>query len=92
MPRPHEMRLLERAQPPSPPPSGVLQLYLKEWGADVICLQETLLTGMDHRIWSNLRWVAGVASMRQCHGVLRWSYAGVKGDLIRQSSRMARRT
>ena len=34
----------------------------------------------------------GVASMRQCHGALRQSYAGVEGDLIRQDSKMARAT
>ena len=30
--------------------------YLKEWGADVICLQETMLASIEHYIWSYLGW------------------------------------
>ena len=64
----------------------------REWGADVICLQETLLTGTDHRIWSNFVGRRGIASMRQCHVALRRSYARLEGDLIRQHSGMVRAT
>ena len=35
---------------------GVVGRYLKEWGAEVICLQETMLTSTDHRTWSDLGW------------------------------------
>ena len=35
---------------------GVVGRYLREWGADIICLQETMLTNTDQRIWSDLGW------------------------------------
>ena len=34
----------------------VVGRYLKEWGADVICLQDTMLTSSEHCIWSDLGW------------------------------------
>ena len=40
----------------SPRCRGVVGRYLKEWGADVICLQETMLASTDHRTWSDLGW------------------------------------
>ena len=30
--------------------------YLNEWGADVICLQETMLASMEHCSWADLGW------------------------------------
>ena len=38
----------------NPRRQGVVGRYLKEWGADVICLQETMLASTDHRTWSDL--------------------------------------
>ena len=35
---------------------GVVGRYLKEWGADIICLQETMLASTDHHTWSDLGW------------------------------------
>ena len=35
---------------------GVVGRYLREWGADIICLQETMLINSDQRIWSYLGW------------------------------------
>ena len=35
---------------------GLVGRYLKEWGADIICLQETMLAIIDHRTWSDLGW------------------------------------
>ena len=33
--------------------------YLREWGADVICLQETMLTHPEQQIWTSLGWGSG---------------------------------
>ena len=35
---------------------GVMGRYLKEWGADIICLQETMLANTEQRTWSDLGW------------------------------------
>ena len=43
---------------------GVVGRYLKDWGADIICLQETLLTCTDHRIWSDLGWGGETSQVR----------------------------
>ena len=34
----------------------VVGRYLKEWGADIIYLQETMLESTEHRTWSELGW------------------------------------
>ena len=38
---------------------GIVGRYLQEWGVDVICLQETMLTHLDQRTWTSLGWVSG---------------------------------
>ena len=75
MPLPHEVRLLECTWPLHPRLRGLVGHYLKEWGADIICLQETLLTCTDHCIWSNLGW--GGESSQVCIGA-----AGCSGRVM----------
>ena len=36
--------------------------YLREWGADIICLQETIVSQADQRLWSTFGWGAARAS------------------------------
>ena len=35
---------------------GVVGQYLREWGLDIICLQETMRINTDQRTWSDLGW------------------------------------
>ena len=35
---------------------GVVGRYLREWGAEVVCLQETLMEEDDNRLWRALGW------------------------------------
>ena len=35
--------------------------YLREWGADVICLQETMVTHLEQQTWTSLGWGSGEA-------------------------------
>ena len=35
--------------------------YLREWGADIICLQETMLAQLEQRSWTTLGWGSGAA-------------------------------
>ena len=37
--------------------------YLREWGAEVLCLQETLMEQDDSRLWHALGWGEGGAHM-----------------------------
>ena len=38
---------------------GIVGWYLRDWGADVICLQETMLTHLEQQLWTSLRWGSG---------------------------------
>ena len=60
---------------------GIVGRYLREWGADVTCLQETMLTNPEQRIWTSLGWGSGesqvsiVASGRSGGMKLAWKEA-----------------
>ena len=41
---------------------GIVGRYLREWGADIICLQETMVCQADQRFWSTFGWGAAGAS------------------------------
>ena len=40
---------------------GIVGQYLREWGAEIILLQETMLTQVDQQIWTSLGWGSGEA-------------------------------
>ena len=40
---------------------GTVGRYLREWGAEVVCLQETMLAHFDQHIWTSLGWGGGEA-------------------------------
>ena len=40
---------------------GIVGRYLREWGAEIILLQETMLTQVDQQIWTSLGWGSGEA-------------------------------
>ena len=42
---------------------GVVGRYLREWGAEVVFLQETLMEHGDSRLWRALGWGEGGAHM-----------------------------
>ena len=60
---------------------GIVGRYLRDWGADVICLQETMLTHLEQRIWTSLGWGSGesqvsiAASGRSGGIILAWKEA-----------------
>ena len=35
---------------------GIVGRYLREWGVDIICLQETMVCQADDRLWSTFGW------------------------------------
>ena len=35
---------------------GIVGRYLREWGAELICLQETMLAQLEQRTWTTLGW------------------------------------
>ena len=40
---------------------GIVGRYLREWGAELICLQETMLAQLEQRTWTTLGWGSGAA-------------------------------
>ena len=40
---------------------GIVGRYLREWGAEIICLQETMRAQLEQRTWTTLGWESGVA-------------------------------
>ena len=40
---------------------GIVGRYLREWGAEIICLQETMLAQLEQRTWTSLGWGSGAA-------------------------------
>ena len=39
---------------------GIVGRYLREWGAEIICLQETMLAQLEQRTWTTFGWGSGV--------------------------------
>ena len=40
---------------------GIMGRHLREWGAEIILLQETMLTQVDQQTWTSLGWGSGEA-------------------------------
>ena len=40
---------------------GIVGRHLREWGAEVVCLQETMMAQFEQRFWTALGWGSGNA-------------------------------
>ena len=64
--------------------------YLREWGAEVVFLQETLMEHDDSRLWRALGWGEGGAHMvLEAVGRSGGDRLGMEGQCIRENGGMA---
>ena len=67
---------------------GVVGRYLKEWGANIICLQETMLANMEHCIWLDLGWGEVTQVYIETNGqlgvLLAWKMSVFNQEMVRR--------